>query len=68
MALTFISTQTVAQSGPSVPLTSAAAGSRDTEALGSLTSPIPVLDRNARTLAVIHQSSARTPPGSAQAW
>ena len=29
--------------------------------------PMPVLERNARTLAVIHQSSARTPPGSAQA-
>ena len=65
--MTFISTQTVAQSGPSVPLTSAAAGSRVTEALGSLTSPMPVLVRKAWTLAVIHQSSARTPPGSAQA-
>lgn len=62
-----MSTQTVAQAEPSVPFTSAPAGSRETEELGSLTSPIPVLVRNAWTLAVIHQSSARTPPGRAQA-
>ena len=65
--MTFISTQTVVQSGPSVPFTSAAAGSRETEELGSLTSPIPVLVKKAWTLAVIHHSSARTPPGRAQA-
>ena len=61
--MTFISTQTVVQSGPSVPFTSAAAGSRETEELGSLTCPMPVLVRKARTLAVMAWCFTRSSGG-----